>query len=283
MLVRYLSQFGTLVKCQLKKLKMDSTHFTTMPNFHKPTTSGRRTIDEVNESLRRRIQRDMPWTQIYTRKGNTQKAERNYISVLIQAIQEEGGTIESFAGSQRPKDIRGVRYPGVDGIFHYEGKKINGRTGNFCLNDTIPSGNNVYYIFLRVNGKSVDIRNANELANDESVTSNHYSTTLDELGDCVDRLRVLGSSADVSNFQELFLITTKLLEVAVKSGMMSLFDYGQIFKFTANFGLFKSRPRPNWFLSTKALEVPETFILEEKDDEVPLNILRERLTEQSSE
>ena len=44
----------------------------------------------------------------------------------------------------------------------YEGKKINGRTGNFCLNDTIPSGDNVYYIFLRVDGHSVDICKASE-------------------------------------------------------------------------------------------------------------------------
>lgn len=278
MLNKHLSQFGTLVKCQLKKLKMDSTHFTTMPNFRGPTTSGRRTIDEVNESLRRRIQRDMPWAQIYTRKGKTQKAERNYISVLIKAIQKEGGTIESFAGSQRPKDIRGVRYPGVDGIFDYEGKKINGKSGNFCLNDTIPNGNTVYYIFLRVDGHSVDICKASELANDEYVTPDHYSTALDELSDCVERMRSRGNSSEVSNFQELFRITIKLLEVAVKSGMMSLYDYGQLFKFTTNFGFFKSRPRPNWFLSSKFLNH-----LREEDDEVPLNILRERLTQQSSE
>jgi len=277
-MLKHLSQFGTLVKCQLKKLKMDSTHFTTMPNFRGPTTSGRRTIDEVNDSLRKRIQRDMPWAQIYTRKGKTQESESKYIDHFIKAILKEGGTIESFAGSQRSKDIRGVRYPGVDGIFDYEGKKINGRTGNFCLNDTIPSGDNVYYIFLRVDGHSVDICKASELANDEYVTPDHYSTALDELSDCVERLRSRGNSAEVSNFQELFRITVKLLEVAVKSGMMSLYDYGQLFKFTTNFGFFKSRPRPNWFLSTRFLNR-----LREEDDEVPLNILRERLTRQSSE
>jgi hypothetical protein len=257
---------------------MEPIHFTTMPNFHGPTTSGRRTIDEVNDSLRKRIQRDMPWAQIYTRKGKTQESESKYIDHFIKAILKEGGTIESFAGSQRSKDIRGVRYPGVDGIFDYEGKKINGRTGNFCLNDTIPSGDNVYYIFLRVDGHSVDICKASELANDEYVTPDHYSTALDELSDCVERLRSRGNSAEVSNFQELFRITVKLLEVAVKSGMMSLYDYGQLFKFTTNFGFFKSRPRPNWFLSTRFLNR-----LREEDDEVPLNILRERLTRQSSE
>lgn len=241
-------------------------------------TSGRRTIDEVNDSLRKRIQRDMPWAQIHTRNGKTQESESKYIDHFIEAIRKEGGTIESFAGSQRPKDIRGVRYPGVDGIFDYEGKKIDGKSGNFRLNDTIPSGDTVYYIFLRVDGQSVDIRKASELTNDEYVTPDHYSTALDELSDCVERMRSRGHSAEVSNFQELFRITVKLLEVAVKSGMMSLYDYGQLFKFTTNFGFFKSRPRPNWFLSSRFLNR-----LREEDDEVPLNILRERLTRQSSE
>ena len=227
-------------------------------------TSGRRTIDEVNESLRKRIQRLMPWAQIRTRNGKTQESEIKYILVLIQAILEEGGTIESFAGSQRSKDIRGVRYPGVDGIFDYECKKIDGRTGDFHLNDTIPSGNNVYYIFLRVDGQSVDIRKASELVNDEYVTPDHYPTALDELSDCVERLRSRGNSTEVSNFQELFRITVKLLEVAVKSGMMSLYDYGQLFKFTTHFGFFKSRPRPNWSLSSRILNP-----LKKEDDEVP--------------
>ena len=92
---------------------------TTMPNFRGPTTSGRRTIDEVNDSLRKRIQRDMPWAQIHTRNGKTQESESKYIDHFIEAIRKEGGTIESFAGSQRSKDIRGVRYPGVDGISDY--------------------------------------------------------------------------------------------------------------------------------------------------------------------
>lgn len=255
--------------------KMEPNRFTSMSNLREPITSGRRTIDEVHESLRRRIRRDMPWVQIYTRKGKTQKAERNYISVLIQAIQEEGGTIESVAGSQRPKDIRGVRYPGVDGIFDYEGKKINGRTGNFCLNDTIPSGDNVYYIFLRVDGHSVDICKASELVNDEYLTPDHYSAALDELSDCVERLR---SSADVCDFQKLFRVTIKLMEVAVKTKMISLIDYGDMFKFATTFGFFKSRPRPNFFLSSNIL----TRIGEE-DDDVPLYILKERVTGQSSE
>jgi hypothetical protein len=243
-----------------------------------PTTSGRRTIDEVHESLRRRIRRDMPWAQIYTRFGNTQKAERTYVFYLQQAILKEGGTIESVAGSQRPKDIRGVRYSGVDGIFEYECKKKNNRTGDFCLNDTLPKGDNVYYIFLQVDGRSVDILKATQLINDEYLTPDHYSAALDNLGVCVEKMRSRGDSADVCDFQELFRVTIKLMEVAVKVKMISLFDYGEMFKFATIFGFFKSRPRPNWFLSGNILTR-----LREDDDDVPLHILKERLTGQSSE
>src|SRR5210317_526033 len=222
-----------------------------------------RTIDAIHKNLIHRIGAHIPWERILTRGGRTQAAESEYIFHLKQAIVDEGGEITGYTGSQQSRDIRGVRYPGIDELFDYEAKKINSRTGNFCLNDTLPIGGNVYYIFLRVDGHSVDICKASELANDEYVTPDHYSTALDELSDCVERLRSMGNSAKVSDFQELFRITIKLLEVAVKSGMISLYDYGQLFKFTTTFGFFKSRPRPNWFLSSKAI--------------------RERLTQQSSE
>ena len=275
-MLKHLSQFGTLVK---SITKMNPPHFTTIPNLRGPAVvSATRSIEDIHNNIIRRIRARMPWDRILTRGGRTQAAESEYIYHLKQSIIDEGGEITGHTGTQQSRDIRGVKYPGIDDIFDYEGKKINGRTGNFCLNDTIPSGNNVYYIFLRVDGHSVDIYKASELANDEYVTPDHYSTVLDELSDCVERLRSRGNSAEVSNFQELFRITIKLLEVAVKSGMISLYDYGQLFKFTTNFGFFKSRPRPNWFLSSRFLSR-----LRQGDDEVPLNILRERLTQQSSE
>lgn len=222
-----------------------------------------RTIDAVHKNLIHRIRAQMPWERILTRGGRTQAAESEYIHHLKRAIIDEGGVITGHTGTQQSRDIREVSYPGIDGLLDYEAKKINGRSGNFCLNDTLPRGINVFYIFLRVDEHSVDICKASELANVEYATYDEYSATLDELTDSVERLRSMGNSAKVSDFQELFRITIKLLEIAVKSGMMSLYDYGQMFKFTTTFGFFKSRPRPNWFLSTKAI--------------------RERLTQQSSE
>ena len=218
-----------------------------------------RTIDNIHKNIINRIRVQMPWERILTRSGRTQAAESEYIYHLKQAIVDEGGVITGHTGTQQSRDIRGVKYPGIDGLLDYEGKKINGKNGNFCLNDTLPSGDNVYYIFLRVGGQAVDIRKASELTSTGYVTyDDDYSTTLDELMDCVERLRSRGDSADISNFQELFRITVKLLEVAVKSGMMSLYDYGQLFKFTTTFGVFKSRPRPNWLLSSKALNEKST-------------------------
>lgn len=263
MFKKHLSQFGTLVKCQIKKLKMNSAHFTTIPNLRGPAVVfATRSIEDIHESLSQRIKRIMPWNEIYTRAGNTQKSERSYVSVLIQAIQEEGGTIESFAGSQRPKDIRGVRYPSVDGIFYYEGKKKNNRTGVFCLNDTLPKGDNVYYIFLQVDGRSVDIRRASDLMTDgEHVTHAQYTETIDELSLCIEKLRSVNGSGNVSIFRDFFRTAVKLLEFAVKREMITRYDYGEMFKFATNFGFFKSRPRPNWFLHSDILE---------KEDRVPL-------------
>lgn len=218
-----------------------------------PTISSHRTIEDINISIINRIHRYMPWEEIETKNGNTQKAERIYMYHIRRSITDEGGVITETTGSQKPKDIRSVKYPGIKGTFDYEGKKINSNSGNFCLNDTLPEGDNVYYIFLRVKGHSVDIRKASMLTNYENVTFDYYSEVLDELSDCVVRLRSRGESANDSDFKELFNITVKLLELAVKSRMMKLYDYGQMFKFTTTFGFFKSRPRPNWFLSCNAL------------------------------
>lgn len=254
---------------------MEPIHFTTMPNLRGPTAvPAARTIEDIHNNIIIRIRARMPWDRIRTRGGRTQAAESEYIHHLRQAIVDEGGEITGHTGTQQSRDIRGVKYPGIDDIFDYEGKKINGINGNFCLNDTIPSGNNVYYIFLRVDGHLVDICKASELTNDEYVTPDHYSTALDELSDCVERLRTRGNTAPFFHLDKLFRITVKLLEVAVKSRMISLYGYGELFKFTTNFGFFKSRPRPNWSLSSRFLNR-----LREEDDEVPLNILRERLTQ----
>ena len=265
MLNKHLSQFGTLVKCQIKKLKMNSTHFTTMANnFRGPPTvvSARRSIEDIHESLSQRIKRIMPWDAILTRDALTQVSESKYQSYIRQAIFEEGGVIGSLAGSQSSKDIREVRYPEINETLDYEAKKINGKRGEFCLNDTLPPrDSNVYYIFLRIGGHSVNIRKASDLVNDEYVTPGHYSTALDDLTVCVERLRSKGNSPEVSNFHELFRLTVKVLEVAVKSRMMSHYEYGQLFKFTTNFGFFKSRPRPNHFLHSDILD---------KEDRVPL-------------
>ena len=213
-----------------------------------------RTIDEIHESLSRRIKRIMPWDEIYTRGALTQVSESKYQSYIRQAILEEGGTIGSLAGSQSSKDIREVRYPEINETLDIEIKKIDKHTGNFCLNDTLPNGSNVFYIFLRVSSQRVDVRKASELLDHVFLAHDHYTAALDELSDCVEQLRSKGGSAEVYDFRELFRATIKLMEVAVKTRLVSLFDYGELFKFTTTFGFFISRPRPNWFLHSSVLD-----------------------------
>ncbi len=80
MFKKHLSQFGTLVKCQIKKLKMNSAHFTTIPNLRGPAVvSATRSIEDIHNNIIRRICARMPWDRILTRGGRTQAAESEYI------------------------------------------------------------------------------------------------------------------------------------------------------------------------------------------------------------
>ena len=110
--------------------------------------SSPRSIEDIHKTIIPRIRTRMPWNRIVTQGGRTQAAESEYIYHLRQAIIDEGGSITEYTGTQQSRDIRGVKYPGINGLFDYEGKKINGRSGNFCLNDTLPKGDNVYSSFF---------------------------------------------------------------------------------------------------------------------------------------
>ena len=215
-----------------------------------------RSINTINTNLISRIKHYVNWDEIKTTEGQTQNPERSYKDSIVKAILDEGGVISSFAGSQKPKDLQGVSWPGLDDKFDYELKKIDKHNGSFPLNDTIPENRaDLFYIFLRTQNGSIDIRSADSLiSSHEIVTSDQYLDSLKELSTHVDLMCSMGTSATVYNFQELFKITIKLLENAVKSKLISIFEYGQMFKFATNFGFLKSRPRPNWFMSTRVLD-----------------------------
>lgn len=194
----------------------------------------------------------MNWDGIKTLNGQTQGSELGYKRIIITAMEEEGAKIGEFARSQQAKDVRKVTWPGILGEFEYEFKKVDSNNGFFKLNDTLPENKTtLFYIFLRTKIKSVDIRTGRDLQPPcEHVPADQYSVTLDELNACVEKLR---SSSDVPNFKELFNVTMKVLKIAVKSGMLSIYDYGQMFKYATDFAFMKSRPRPNWSLHTTIL------------------------------
>ena len=53
--------------------------------------------------------------------------------------------------------------------------------------------------------------------------------------------------------KELLIVIMKFITLIVKNKYMTLYEYGEIFKKTTEFGFIKSRPRPNWSVSGKEL------------------------------
>jgi len=78
--------------------------------------SSPRSIEDIHKTIIPRIRTRMPWDRIVTQGGRTQAAESEYIYHLRQAIIDEGGSITEYTGTQQSRDIRGVKYPGINGL-----------------------------------------------------------------------------------------------------------------------------------------------------------------------
>ena len=83
-----------------------------------------RSINTINTNLISRIKHYVNWDEIKTTEGQTQNPERSYKDSIVKAILDEGGVISSFAGSQKPKDLQGVSWPGLDDKFDTNWKKL---------------------------------------------------------------------------------------------------------------------------------------------------------------
>ena len=81
--------------------------------------------------------------QIRTKSGNTQNAERIYIT-FIRGILTEMDLTFSEAASQQPYDFR-ITIPGSDEILKLEAKKTD--NFNIFFNDTCPYKDSYYLIF----------------------------------------------------------------------------------------------------------------------------------------
>ena len=162
---------------------MDSTHFTTMPNFLGPTVvSANQSSEIVLNNLRKRIEDKLTWNLLVCKDGNTQKKERIYIPVIKEAIHDLGGSIGHEAASQEAMDFRDVTLPGLDYTFDSDGKSTN-KGFKFMFNDSVPRVDG-YYIFIQVEHKKVIIKSGSDIikciADENEMTCEEVINDLDE-------------------------------------------------------------------------------------------------------
>lgn len=191
------------------------------------------------------IEQRIDWDRVHTKRGDTQNSERYYISVILEVINSLGGKVGSNAGSQQSVDIRNVEWP--DGTTKsYECKKVN-KGSRFIFNDTFIKSD-VWYIFIYVDSKRVRIAKGSTLIKEtETTDSTPYKRYLRVLGKLIiDMLEDDISSEKIKTFFSEVLL---FLRSCVTHGIISYFDFGELFKQTISFGNFVSRPRPNWSLT----------------------------------
>jgi hypothetical protein len=192
--------------------------------------------------MERLIENRIDWDKIHTRSGDTQNSERYYIRVIKDVIQWMGGIIGSNAGSQQSVDIRDVQWPDGE-TKSYECKKVN-KGFRFIFNDTFVKPD-VYYIFIYVDIKKVQILKGSDIINDSTeLESNEPKRHLKILAKIV--LHMMDTNPTPENVKSLFIETLHFIKSCVYHGVITYFEFGELFKTTISFGNFVSRPRPNW-------------------------------------
>jgi len=202
-------------------------------------------VPKMNQ-LASHVKASLDWSKVLAKKGETQKSERYYVDVIKDQIVLLGGKIGSSAGTQQSVDIRDVEWP--DGtITSIECKKIN-KGSNFMLNDTFLKPE-VWYLFLWVHTQDVMFVHGFDLIGKNKQTTPVSSVKAQVK--IISRILIDINDGDETSyrFAELFKETLKLMRIGVRNGILSFFDYGQLFKSTAKFGNITSRPRPNWSIS----------------------------------
>ena len=211
-------------------------------------------MEAINTQLRELIQESLNWDAITTKKGDTQKAERNYIPTILQCIDKLGGTGYKSAGSQQAIDIQQVQWPnGI--VADYEGKKVDSKNSAFHFNDTFLKDNVYYVLIYGGNLKKVRIEKGSTLIKEsetnEAPKIRHH---LKELGKLVVEMLSDDENIHSENIKLFFNESFNLLKSSVIHGIVSYFDFGEMFKNTIKFGSFSSRPRPNWNLKIPYVE-----------------------------
>jgi hypothetical protein len=198
----------------------------------------------IKSNMERMIERQIDWEKIHTRSGDTQNSERYYIGVIKEVIQTMGATIGSQAGSQQSVDIRDVQWPDGE-TKSYECKKVN-KGFRFIFNDTFIKPD-VYYIFIYVDLRKVQILKGSDIINKTTeLESNEPKKHIKILARII--LHMLDTKPTPENVKSLFIETLHFLKSCVLHGIITYFEFGELFKTTISFGNFVSRPRPNWSL-----------------------------------
>ena len=172
-----------------------------------------------------------------TEDGKTQECERNIKKIILTELikHADPGTTITEAGQQQAIDFRNFCYKGV--LYNFECKKCD-KGNSFKFNDTMVK-DEVYYILIYEKYKKVRII----LGYDISLLDNNF-----ELANFNNLIKLINSVKIINKkfIFDLFNITLNLAKECVYSGIMSIFDFGEMFKTTINFGNVSSRPRPNW-------------------------------------
>ena len=192
-----------------------------------------------------RVKSALDWDQVQAKKGNTQVSERYYVGVIQDQIVALGGRIGSSAGSQQSVDIRDVVWP--DGsIVSIECKKVN-KGSAFMLNDTFLKPD-VWYLFIWVDKKEVALIKGSTIIekNREPPTTKVRQQVQTIAATIID---MDNGQLTKTIFIKLFREVLELMKIGVLEGILTFFDYGELFKSTTKFGNITSRPRPNWSLN----------------------------------
>lgn len=174
---------------------------------------------------------EINWERMVSNKGNTQERERYYIGVITNVITRLGGTFNT-AGSQESVDLQDVTFPGLD-PFHIEGKATT--SGHFMLNDTMIKSN-VHYMLFYVKHKVVTIESGGDIIKRTTEIGTHNMVEGRKPASKETIMKAFGVLMDEATY-------------SVRCGVLSLFDFGQMWKQTWKFGKLSSRPRPNWSIT----------------------------------
>ncbi len=197
------------------------------------------------ETLVERVKSALDWDQVQAKKGNTQVSERYYVGVIQDQIAALGGRIGSSAGSQQSVDIRDVVWP--DGsIVSIECKKVN-KGSTFMLNDTFLKPE-VWYLFIWVDKKDVALmRGSAIIEKNKGPSTTRVRQQVQTIAATI--IDMDNGQLTKTTFIKLFREVLELMKIGVLEGIITFFDYGELFKSTTKFGNIVSRPRPNWSIN----------------------------------